>query len=186
MTSVVIKLLVLFIFTCINLWLFIRIKPDKRTHGFYRSFAWELIVILVVLNMESWFSNPLSLNQIISWCLLIISIVLAIQGFNKLSTFGRPDPSRADQTLIGIEKTTELVTTGIFAAIRHPLYSSLMFLTWGASLKDPSLRGFVLAVTTSLFLYKTARVEEDENLVYFGEAYQDYKKNTKMFIPFIF
>ena len=38
----------------------------------------------------------------------------------------------------------------------------------------------------SLFLVLTAKVEEKENVRYFGEAYQAYQKGTKMFIPYVF
>lgn len=36
------------------------------------------------------------------------------------------------------------------------------------------------------FLLATAKVEEAENIGYFGTAYRAYMKRTKMFIPFFF
>jgi protein-S-isoprenylcysteine O-methyltransferase Ste14 len=36
-----------------------------------------------------------------------------------------------------------------------------------------------------LFLVATARVEEAENLRFFGEEYQEYMKRTKMFVPYL-
>jgi protein-S-isoprenylcysteine O-methyltransferase Ste14 len=34
-------------------------------------------------------------------------------------------------------------------------------------------------------IWVTARIEEEEMIAKFGEAYRDYMKETKMFIPFV-
>jgi protein-S-isoprenylcysteine O-methyltransferase Ste14 len=159
---------------------------NLHSHGFYRTFAWEAILVLIVINLDFWFEDPFSLNQIISWTSLILSLVLVIPGVRLLSKAGKPDESRTDPALVGIEKTTELVTMGIYGIIRHPLYSSLIFLAWGAFFKQPSWLGLVLVVVAVIFLTITAKIEEAENLEYFGPAYQTYMKQTKMFIPFLF
>jgi protein-S-isoprenylcysteine O-methyltransferase Ste14 len=41
-------------------------------------------------------------------------------------------------------------------------------------------------LAATLFLLATAKVEESENVRYFGTAYAEYMKRTKMFIPFLF
>jgi protein-S-isoprenylcysteine O-methyltransferase Ste14 len=56
----------------------------------------------------------------------------------------------------------------------------------GIFVKQPSWLGGLLALAATIFLLLTARVEEDENIRYFGTAYQDYMKQTKMFIPYLF
>jgi protein-S-isoprenylcysteine O-methyltransferase Ste14 len=156
-----------------------------RSHGFYRFIAWEAILGLALLNINVWFCDPFSWNQLISWPLLVISAFLVIVGVRLLRQMGKPDAQRDDVPLVAFEKTTTLVTTGAYRYIRHPLYSSLLFLAWGVFFKAPSWLGGLLAVTATLFLVATARVEEAENLRFFGEAYQEYIKRTKMFIPFL-
>ncbi len=88
--------------------------------------------------------------------------------------------------MLGIEKTTELVTVGIYRYNRHPIYSSLLFLAWGAFFKHPSLAGLFLVMTATFFLMMTAKMEEAENVRFFGAAYQSYMKKTRMFIPLLF
>jgi protein-S-isoprenylcysteine O-methyltransferase Ste14 len=46
-----------------------------------------------------------------------------------MKKMGKPEPDRNEETLYQFERTTELVDKGIFKYIRHPLYSSLLFLT---------------------------------------------------------
>jgi protein-S-isoprenylcysteine O-methyltransferase Ste14 len=159
-------------------------KPGS--HGFYRFFAWESILALVILNVDMWFVDPFSWHQLISWLLLLASIFLLIQGVRLLKALGQPDPRRADEGLQPFEKTTRLVTTGIYGYIRHPLYSSLLFLTWGTFFKDINWAGAFLACISTIFLIATARADEAECLHYFGPDYEAYKEHTKMFIPFLF
>lgn len=159
---------------------------DPHSHGFYRFFAWEAILVMILLNLNYWFYAPFSIHQIASWVLLIVSTFLVIHGARLLRLVGKPASQRNDPALIGIEKTTELVTVGAYRYIRHPIYSSLLFLAWGVFFKHPSWVGVSLAVITIFFLTMTAKMEEAENLRFFGATYQRYMKQTKMFIPFLF
>ncbi len=55
----------------------------RRSHGFYRFFAWECILGLFLLNFitfRQWFGDPFSVRQLTSWFLLIGSIVPAMHG----------------------------------------------------------------------------------------------------------
>lgn len=98
---------------------------------------------------------------------------------------GRIDQDRDDPSLVGIEKTTELVTSGVYGYIRHPFYSSLLFLAWGIFFKQITWVTLLLGIAATIFLILTAKKEEAENIEYFGEAYREYMQDTKMFIPFV-
>ena len=157
-----------------------------RSHGFFRFFAFEALLILLLLNADSWFLQPFSLRQIISWSLLVGSLLLAIHGFSLLRQIGRPDKSINDTSRIGIEKTTRLVTSGAYRYIRHPLYASLLLFGWGAFIKQISLPAGLMLSVAIIALYLTARLEEQENLQNFGVDYAEYMQYTKMFIPWLF
>lgn len=136
--------------------------------------------------MNYWLVNPFSLGQIVSWSLLIVSLALIYQGAQLLRRKGNLNQERNGPALMGMEKTTTLVTTGVYHYIRHPFYSSLLFLGWGILFKNVSWLGILLAVIITIFLIITARKEESENNQYFGKAYREYMEHTKMFIPFVF
>ena len=158
-----------------------------RSHGFYRFFAMECIVVLVLLNVDRWFDAPFSLRQMVSWFFLAVSIVLVTHGFRLLHVVGRPDELRGDEVpLLGIEKTTALVTVGAYKYIRHPIYGSAFYGTLGVFLKDPSWTGIILTLAAITLLVMTAKVEEAECIRYFGPAYRAYMRRTKMFVPFLF
>jgi protein-S-isoprenylcysteine O-methyltransferase Ste14 len=160
---------------------------SPRSHGFYRFFAWEAILALILLNAEYWFWNPFSPHQVISWIFLIASAFLVVHAVHLLRMIGKPTAARSDdEAAIGFEKTSHLVTVGAYKHIRHPMYSSLLFLTWGVFFKDPSWLGGAFALAATVFLVATAKAEEQENIRFFGTSYQSYIKQTKMFIPFLF
>ena len=159
---------------------------SNHSHGFYRFFAWEILLALFLMNADGWFSNPLAWYQLISWLLLAISIVFVFQGLRLLREIGKLDADRADPALLALEKTSHLVVIGLYRYIRHPLYSSLFFLGWGMVLKSPSWLDAGLGLACTIFLVATARVEERENIAYFGSEYLKYMQRSKMFIPFVF
>jgi protein-S-isoprenylcysteine O-methyltransferase Ste14 len=93
---------------------------------------------------------------------------------------------QTEPQLLAFEKTTTLVNTGIYHYIRHPLYSSLLFLAWGIFFKVPTWLGALLGLAATLFLIATAKADEAECIRFFGPAYETYMKQTKRFVPFLF
>ncbi len=164
-----------------------RALSNTNSHGFYRFFAFESILILVLLNLSFWVKDPFSIQQLLSWLLLFFSILFAIQGFNLLRKLGGLLKPRAGCVEnFAFENTTLLVTDGIYKYIRHPMYSALLLLAWGAYFKHFSLFAIVAVVSATLFLFLTAKIEERENTQFFGACYTSYIKKTKMFIPYLY
>ena len=153
---------------------------DTGSRKFFRFFVFEFLLILILVNSSYWFHKPFSGFHIISWGLLIISLLLVLPGFYLLIRAGKPASSA------NIETTTTLVTKGVYKYVRHPLYSSLIFLGAGCLMKNPSLLAVSLFAVTAVFIYATALSEEKENLLKFGDDYAVYIKKSRMLIPFLY
>ncbi len=69
----------------------------------------------------------------------------------------------------------ELVTTGIYGLIRHPLYASVMAMGCSWALLWSSTIGVVLAIVLILYIHAKARYEE--KLLH--AAYPDYAEYTQ-------
>lgn len=162
----------------IMIWISFPSLRQPGSHGFYRFFAWEIIWGMFLLVVRRWLVHPFAWYQIISWILLVISLIPIIWGVILLRNAGKPTDS--------LEATTHLVQSGIYGVIRHPLYASLLYLAWGLFFKSPSILEGCLAVVATGFLYATARADEAECLVKFDREYVEYMEKTWMFIPFIF
>ena len=151
---------------------------NPRAQGPYRFVAFEGIAAIVLLNYKVWFADLSSPLQIVSFAVLTISICLPLAGMLTLKNRGKPDGH--------FEYTTELVTTGVYRFIRHPMYASLLFLAIGSYLKQPlDPPGAVIFVITIAAVFMTAKAEEKDLAAAFGERYVDYMKKTARFIPFV-
>jgi protein-S-isoprenylcysteine O-methyltransferase Ste14 len=178
---------IIFILASIGIVIFsLRAFRVRYSHGFFRFFAFEGIIALILLNIDVWFSDPFSLHQLISWILLFVSLFFVLESFNLLRRIGKPSATINQPGNVGFENTTMLVTEGVYKYIRHPMYASLLWLCWGVYFKDPTLMGLAIAAAVTVFLYATARVEEGENIKRFGNEYAGYMTRSKMFIPFLF
>ncbi|MEK7705107.1 MAG: isoprenylcysteine carboxylmethyltransferase family protein [Myxococcota bacterium] len=157
-----------------------------RSHGFFRFVAWEAIAALFLVNVAYWLVDPFGPRQLVAWFLLVASCVPVVWGTMLLRRQGRPVAQRpSDASLLAFERTTQLVTSGIYRYIRHPLYSSLLLLTWGIFFKRPSMPGALLGLVSTVALVLTARADEAECVTFFGPEYRAYMRRTRRFIPFV-
>ena len=159
---------------------------NPRSHGFYRFFVFEGMVILFLLNAPYWFHDPLSLRQAASLAMLFGSLYCVIRGVRRLKQKGGRRQDGANPENLAFENTAHLVTDGIFARIRHPMYTSLLLLTWGLFLKNTALPSLAVAAVTTLCILGAARMEEQENLAFFGHRYRTYMRRTYRFIPHVY
>lgn len=157
-----------------------------KVHGFYRFFVFELIVALIILNLPSWIDNPFSSRQLIAWLCLFYALYPLTQSIILLRKVGGNKNRSNVNANFNFENTENLVSDGIYKYVRHPMYSSLLFLCLGTFLKDINYYTTLITVTIIVLLILTARTEEKENIAFFGESYRVYITRTKMFIPFLF
>ena len=86
---------------------------------------------------------------------------------------------------VTIKEGHELVTTGPYAMVRHPIYSGLLLAFVGSAAARGEWRG-VLAVLIALWaLWGKLRLEERWMREQFGEAYETYSRRVAALVPFI-
>lgn len=88
---------------------------------------------------------------------------------------------------VAINQQHELKTDGIYSIIRHPAYLGLWLIFIGLSVSLYSILSFI-AITIPVFLVILYRIKVEEKLLTeeFGVEYQNYARNTRRLIPFIF
>lgn len=79
----------------------------------------------------------------------------------------------------------ELVTSGPYAYVRHPIYCGLMLAMIGSALCLSLLWLCGLPLYFAYFLY-AARSEEKTLLAQFPDTYPAYRRRTKRLIPYVF
>lgn len=86
-------------------------------------------------------------------------------------------------THLKLRENHELVTTGPYKRIRHPMYVVLFFFITAIALATASL--LVTALNILLIIVFYARISKEEQMMIqkFGNRYRDYMKHTGRFIP---
>ena len=79
----------------------------------------------------------------------------------------------------------ELVTTGPYRSVRHPIYSGIILAMIGTTIAV-SLYWLVAVVVVGGYFVYSAFTEERLMAGLFPDSYPAYKRSTKMLIPFIF
>jgi protein-S-isoprenylcysteine O-methyltransferase Ste14 len=78
----------------------------------------------------------------------------------------------------------ELVTSGPYRFVRHPIYSGLLLGVVGTALAT-NLLGLAITVILGAYFYYAATVEERNLLATFPTAYPAYREHTKKLIPYL-
>jgi protein-S-isoprenylcysteine O-methyltransferase Ste14 len=85
-----------------------------------------------------------------------------------------------------LDQGHQLATNGAFRLMRHPIYSGLTLLALGSAIWAPTVviwSGFALIAVGSEL---RARSEEVLLKQAFGDAYVEYSRRTRRFIPFVY
>jgi len=81
------------------------------------------------------------------------------------------------------EAKGKLVTTGIYARVRHPQYSGLFLITMGMLIQWPTIITLVMWPILMYAYYRLAMREEREVEENFGEQYRVYRHEVPAFVP---
>ncbi len=83
------------------------------------------------------------------------------------------------------KETPELVTSGPYRLVRHPIYSGILAAGAGTAVALSWVWLTAVALAGVYFLY-SATVEERYMAEQFPDRYPAYKHSTKMLVPFVF
>ncbi len=140
--------------------------------GFVAIQAAILLGLVLLPRGEQW-STPGWLNGLS----LVVSgagIVLAAAAALGLGRSLTPTPVPRE--------TGELNTSGLYAFVRHPIYSGVLLIVLGIAMRSGSLFTIQLAVIAVAFFNVKARWEEGE-LTKTYSGYEEYARQTPRFIP---
>ncbi|MEQ8238238.1 MAG: isoprenylcysteine carboxylmethyltransferase family protein [Cyclobacteriaceae bacterium] len=114
-------------------------------------------------------------GQYVGMIVATIGIMIVIRSFKKFSML----------SFIGLkpEKESGLVTTGLHAWVRHPIYSGTLVILFGLVLFAPALQSVILLITTCIYLPFGIYWEEQKLKSVYGEAYRAYIQDVPALIP---
>jgi protein-S-isoprenylcysteine O-methyltransferase Ste14 len=86
---------------------------------------------------------------------------------------------------VTIKPGHELITTGPYAVVRHPIYTGILTGFLGMAIAISQVRGFIVFVLIFLVFWVKLRMEEQWMRSQFGEAYAAYARQTAALAPYL-
>lgn len=119
-------------------------------------------------NISPYFSLPAGI------LLFVVGWIIIIFAFLKIGV------------IPAVRKKSDLLTSGIYSVIRHPIYSGTLIAVLGWSILFKSIILIVYFPLLFLLYFFSTVIEERDLIEQYGDQYISYKKNvTKRLIPFI-
>jgi protein-S-isoprenylcysteine O-methyltransferase Ste14 len=113
---------------------------------------------------------------------LIAAIVLTFAG-TGLSIWARLILGENWSARVTRKVNHELIRSGPYAFVRHPIYSGLLLATIGTAIFVGEYRGLIAVPLVLLSESIKARREERFMMEEFGQTYQDYREQTWFIVP---
>ena len=166
------------------------IREDWSTNPVYNVIILGLFILNPVLVIGAFVEN----NRIIAtsfpwWDTATVSLVgialVVVGGF--FSVMGRAQLVGYGSGVLHIDEDHQLITSGIYGVIRHPIYSGGLVGVVGLYMAFNSI---ILMFGVALLYFLVVRhrlIFEEEMLTEeFGDQYREYMKNTKRLFPYIY
>jgi len=172
-------------------WIVSASKVKKGTLPNIKQFAGTRIILLGLAYILVLIYNhlPLSFKQhyltptnstdvlMLGFVIFLLGIFLAVWArINLGKNWGMPMTQK---------QTPELVTSGPYHYIRHPIYSGILLMAFGSFL-DVNVFWLLIFIVAGVYFIYSAISEEQLMIKQFPKVYPSYKRRTKMLIPFIF
>jgi protein-S-isoprenylcysteine O-methyltransferase Ste14 len=158
----------------------IGVKRDTQRHlGQSFSLMFAIIAAFLLPRLTVFHFLDFTPNPVIG----TVGVLLCAGGM-ALLVWARQRLGRNWSQTVSAKEDHELVTSGPYALVRHPMYTGGLIACFGSAIVVGGPFIFLLVILGALFLW---RVGAEDKLMeqQFPNEYPDYKKRTKALIPFI-
>jgi protein-S-isoprenylcysteine O-methyltransferase Ste14 len=117
-----------------------------------------------------------------AWCFWS-GAVLTATGL-LFSVWGRRHLGKNWSQAVTVKQDHELITSGPYALVRHPIYTGLLLGFFGSALARGEWRGLLAVALVFGALWNKLRLEEKWMRAQFGESYEAYSRRVAALLPF--
>jgi len=107
-------------------------------------------------------------------------------GGLAFAVWARRHIGRNWSAIVTLKQDHELVTSGPYALVRHPIYTGLLLGFLGSAIALGQWRGLLAVAIVYVALLRKYRLEERWMRERFGVAYDAYRARVKALVPFLF
>ncbi|HEY2478926.1 MAG TPA: isoprenylcysteine carboxylmethyltransferase family protein [Solirubrobacterales bacterium] len=139
-----------------------------------------LILLVLVVLFRVVHAGSLDVHGVV---LPILGTVLVVGGLG-FAVWARVHLGRNWGMPMTQKEEPELITSGPYRFVRHPIYTGILTAVLGTALAV-NLLALAVAAIAGAYFWHSATVEERNLTAIFPRAYPAYKARTKMLIPFV-
>jgi protein-S-isoprenylcysteine O-methyltransferase Ste14 len=169
---------------CAAFWANRKVEADRRWNWSWLVFV-VFVVLFVLLKDES------RLPSYIAWIMFphtrlvcFGADLLALAGL-IVALWGRITLGKNWNLYPSFQENHELMQSGPYAYVRHPMYSGLILMFLGTVIWYGTGLGLIFFVACLLGTWFKLRSEEKILTRHFGAAYASYRERVKALIPFV-
>jgi protein-S-isoprenylcysteine O-methyltransferase Ste14 len=159
-----------------------RSEPDAA--DIVRALVFLIVIVLLSLpriRLLPWLYRPLCTSDIWSFS---IGAAVTVMGL-LFAVWARQYLASNWSSAVTIKQGHELITTGPYAMVRHPIYTGILTGFIGTAIALGQVRGVIGFVLIFIVLWAKLRKEEEWMRSQFGETYATYADQTTALVPYL-
>lgn len=159
----------------------------RLSFNLYSVISFSILGYYLFARNEALIFQPTFITQGIGAVLFLVGLAIlgiAFSSFNKREFIGLEQLDAVP--LNDRNEVKQLVKTGLYAYVRHPLYFGTILMLVGAMVVFPTYSMMIFVLISLLYLPIGVKLEEQKLVKEFGEQYLSYQREVKMLFPFLF
>ena len=159
-------------------------RTDSSASQIVRALA---LLIVVVLLSTTRIPLPWLYHQLWPYGLwpFWIGVAVTVAGL-LFAIWARQHLASNWSSAVTIKQDHELITTGPYALVRHPIYTGILAGFLGTAIALSQVRGFIGLVIMFVAFWAKFRKEEEWMRSQFGETYATYARQTAALVPYLY
>lgn len=152
----------------------------KQSRGELYVVVQAILLIAMFFGPRDLFGSPVEINQplwFLGQLLFYLGVAIAVWAAILLGPNLTPLPKP--------KANGELIQTGLYRFVRHPIYFGVILLCFGWVAIEQTVYSFVLAFILLIFFDLKSKREESWLIEKFPE-YRSYQQKTKKLIPYLY
>jgi protein-S-isoprenylcysteine O-methyltransferase Ste14 len=161
-----------------------RVESDRRWN-------WSWLVLALIVASFVFLRREGRLPALAAWMIVrrtpiagLGADLLALAGL-FVALWGRITLGQNWNLYPSFQENHELIESGPYAYVRHPMYSGLILMSLGTVIWYGARLGFIWFAACLLGTWFKLAQEEKILTAHFGAAYSNYKRRVKALIPFL-
>jgi len=161
-------------------------KADEQQEsiGSRLSYLLPMMLVIVLMMWRRW-PGLLGLDLIDGWTVYWIGVAVLLFGL-AWAVWARHTLGTNWSGRISLKSGHELVRSGPYRWVRHPVYTGALLGLLGSALASGKVSAFIGVLLAVCALVYKLRIEERWMLAQFGARYREYQRASWALLPFVY